>query len=112
MISHSVVQTDRPSRYAKQLVSHISRKCRTEEVEYGSRLHIAPDDRSGGIGEVLVVSVPEGEVLVLTAEAEDEEGLRLVEHVLGAHLVRFGVKDELVVDWQEGPWEQKEAPAN
>ncbi len=37
--------------------------------------------------------------LRLTAEAEDAEKLAVVEDVVARHLVRFGEKDELVVDW-------------
>jgi len=34
------------------------------------------------------------------ASAEDAAGLDRVEDVTGKHLVRFGEKDELVVEWQ------------
>ena len=43
------------------------------------------------------------ESLVLLAEADDQEMLERVEHVVGSHLVRFGEKDGLIVEWQEGP---------
>ena len=44
----------------------------------------------------------ESDALVLRAEAADEETLAKVEDVAGRHLVRFGQRDELVVDWSRG----------
>lgn len=106
MITHSVVETERPDRYAKQLVSHLSRKCQTEEVENGTRLRIAPPDGPVAYGIVLVVGASD-EVpgsLVLVAEGDSDEALERAERVLGNHLVRFGEKDGLVVEWTAGPY--------
>lgn len=88
--SHAAVVTDRPERYAKQLLSHLGRKAEVREGAEGSRLMIAG-------GSCLVV--PGARVLDLHAEAPDAEALSIVQDVVGRHLVRFGDKDELVVDW-------------
>ncbi|HET7899795.1 MAG TPA: DUF2218 domain-containing protein [Candidatus Nanopelagicales bacterium] len=90
LTAHAAVATERPERYAKQLVSHLGRKAEVREEPTGSRLVL-------GDGSCLVV--PGDGVLDLRAEAPDPESLQLVQNVIGSHLVRFGDKDELVVDW-------------
>lgn len=86
------VRTDRPGRYAKQLVSHLSRRSE------GSW------DESAGTGEIVFAaahldlrSAERALVLELTAPPES---LNQMEAVVGRHLVRFGTRDELVVSWQ------------
>ncbi len=86
----AAVATERPERYAKQLVSHLGRKAEVREEPEGSRLVI---------GEASCLVVPGEGVLELRAEAASEDGLALVRNVVGGHLVRFGEKDELVVTW-------------
>ncbi len=91
--SRADVVTDTPERYAKQLVSHLGRRVtfRVEEdtstAEFGD-----------GTGSVLC---GDG-VLVLLAQAPDEETLARVEHVLGSHLERFAHRSELRVAWRRG----------
>jgi hypothetical protein len=36
----------------------------------------------------------------MVAQADDAAGLAQVQDVTGSHLIRFGQKDNLVVDWQ------------
>ena len=90
--SEARVATDRPHRYAKQLASHLGRRSRTswdEDSGEGSLLF-----QNGGKGSL---TATEG-ALLLTLETESEH-LDLLEGVVGGHLVRFGSKDELVVEW-------------
>ncbi|MEU6357142.1 DUF2218 domain-containing protein [Streptomyces sp. NPDC047072] len=96
--SEARVTTDRPQRYAKQLASHLGRRSETswdEESGTGSLLF-----QNGGKG---TLTATEG-ALLLTLEAEAEH-LDLLEGVIGSHLVRFGTKDELVVEWQRASGE-------
>ncbi|MFE2216685.1 DUF2218 domain-containing protein [Streptomyces canus] len=96
--SEARVATDRPHRYAKQLASHLGRRSRTtwdEESGEGSLLF-----QNGGKGSL---TATEG-ALLLTLETESEH-LDLLEGVVGSHLVRFGSKDELVVEWTRGSGE-------
>jgi uncharacterized protein len=44
---------------------------------------------------------PEGDYILLIADAADEESLRHVEGVLARHLERFGARRELVVTWTD-----------
>ena len=88
--SRADVVTERPERWAKQLVSHISHKVAHEKTERGDELTIGD-----GLG---IVSVLPGAV-VLQAYANDPELLARVEDVLGRHLERFAEKDGLTVTW-------------
>jgi len=85
------VTTDRPHRYAKQLASHLSRRSETSwDEESGTGTLNFVD----GVGTLTAIPG----VLLLDIEADDADLARL-EDVVGRHLVRFGVKDELVVAW-------------
>jgi len=89
--SIAVVTTTSPERYAKQLVSHLGHKATVEPVtEMATRLRLA-----AGVGVVRI----EGQTLVLEADAPDADALDRVQDVLGRHLVRFGRRDELHVNW-------------
>ena len=88
-ISTATVFTDRPGRYAKQLASHLSR-----------RLTTSWDDETGR-GSVLLGN---GRADLTAADGAldiriDSDDLDRFEDVIGRHLVRFGTKDELVVQW-------------
>ena len=88
--AHAAVVTDAPARYAKQLASHLGRRAEVRDETDGTRLVL-------GSSSCLVV-VADG-VLELRAEAESTEDLDRVTDVVGSHLVRFGQRNELVVDW-------------
>ena len=88
--SRADVVTERPERWAKQLVSHLSHKAPHEKTERGDELAIAD-----GLG---IVSVQPG-LVVLEAYANSTETLARVEDVLGRHLERFAEKDGLTVTW-------------
>lgn len=99
MRSTAHVRTEAPGRYAKQLLSHLGRKAPSQTYPDGAanasevtggRLTF-PD----GVG---VLEVVPGE-LRLHAEADTADGLDHVQDVLGRHLIRFGTRDDLVVDW-------------
>jgi hypothetical protein len=89
--STAAVATDRPGRYAKQLVAHLSRRTSGEwNDEPGTGwIHFEAAEaelRSGdGVLHLLVRTTP--------------EQLDRFEDVVGRHLVRFGARDELVVQW-------------
>ncbi|MFD3618493.1 DUF2218 domain-containing protein [Streptomyces sp. NPDC058676] len=90
--SEARVVTDRPHRYARQLASHLSRRSEThwdEETGEGRLIF------QNGTGSLTAVDG----ALLLAVETEAEH-LDLLEDVVGRHLVRFGTKDELVVEWR------------
>ena len=93
-IATSSVPTDVAARYAKQLASHLGHKATVEETPQGTVIHI-------GAGSCLLRPGPAA--LQLDAEAPDDEGRERVKDVIGRHLVKFGQRNELVVDWTEGP---------
>ncbi|WP_236567439.1 DUF2218 domain-containing protein [Nocardia sp. CY41] len=93
--SHSVVRTERPARYGKQLVSHLGRRNGGEWSAQAASGWIDLD-----LGRA-TVSAREGELhLRIEAAAED---LPRLEDVLARHLVRFGERDQLSVTWQRDP---------
>ncbi|WP_329335280.1 DUF2218 domain-containing protein [Streptomyces sp. NBC_01352] len=90
--SEARVVTDRPQRYAKQLASHLGRRSRTSWDEETGEGRLVFQNGTGALTAV------DG-ALLLSVESEAEH-LDLLEDVVGRHLVRFGTKDELVVEWR------------
>ena len=89
--SSAAVATDRPGRYAKQLVAHLSRRSAGEwDDEAGTgwiEFDAARAELTSGDGVLnLHVRTMPGQV-------------DRYEDVVGRHLVRFGARDELVVRW-------------
>ena len=104
MMSTAVVVTDSPSRYAKQLLSHLGHKVTVEPLADQP----APAGRlvfAYGTGTV----VPQGGALVLEAAAADAESLARVKDVMQRHLEKFGARRELLVSW--GPEGDGATPA-
>lgn len=84
------ILTDKPQRYAKQLVAHLGRKLTFATIGAESSAPI-----SGGTGTVVA---REG-VLTLIAAAPGLDALEAVQQVLGSHLERFATRDRLHVRW-------------
>jgi caffeoyl-CoA O-methyltransferase len=89
--SLAMVSTDRPARYAKQLIAH-----------FGSKTEIArtADGRATltfAAGTCIVN--PLSQELELIATASDPENLAAVQDVVARHLIRFATHDELHVEW-------------
>jgi hypothetical protein len=88
------VTTERPERWIKQLVSHLSR-----------RLQGSLDEETGvgtltGEGMAATLSPTEGGLL-LEARAADQEQLDRIMQVVGGHLERFAASTEpMTVTWQ------------
>ena len=90
------VSTNRPSRYGKQLASHMGRKI-TSSWDEAAQAGSLTFDREGTTTGVIGLSCHEG-VLQLDLAADDEH-LERLEQVTGIHLARFGAKEGLVVSW-------------
>lgn len=93
----SMVSTDRPARYIKQLGSHMGRKISTEEVPGGLRLIFNRDGIFRGYGDL--VADDANHTLIMEVRAEDDEKAQNLAGVLERHLVRFGEREELVVEF-------------
>ena len=89
--SRADVATERPERYAKQLVSHLGHKLEFTKNGATATAIVA--------GTVASITTKE-DVLVLEVNGTDPEGVARAEDALASHLVRFGDKDELAVSWQ------------
>ncbi|MFG2833204.1 DUF2218 domain-containing protein [Streptomyces sp. NPDC048434] len=90
--SHARVATDRPHRYAKQLAAHLGRRINTTWDEESGQGRLAFPNGTGTL-----TAIPG--TLLLTVESS-AQNLAALEDVVGRHLVRFGLKDELVVQWR------------
>ena len=93
MRSNASVSTQRPTRYGKQLVSHMSRKILGSWDGQSGHL-----DFNGG-GDVRLSCQDDSLTLELSCTESEVERL---EHVVGVHLARFGSKDALAVAWKRG----------
>ncbi|GAA2155396.1 DUF2218 domain-containing protein [Kitasatospora kazusensis] len=91
-LSQARVATDRPARYGKQLAAHLGRKIEAAWSEEDGRGELTFRAGTGTL-------VAEPGALLLTVEGAAED-LPMLEDVVGRHLVRFGARDELVVEWQ------------
>jgi hypothetical protein len=92
--SQAIVATDRAERFSKQLASLLGQKMAVTTVEGEQEL-------SFSAGRCLLS--PRLDALVLTATAVDADALASVEEVIARHLVRFGAKHELTVEWEPLP---------
>jgi hypothetical protein len=86
------VATDRAERYRKQLAGHFGHRIEVREEADGTVL-------VWGGGGTTTLTVTD-DALVMVARADDVAGLDRVEDVTGRHLIRFGEKDELIVEWE------------
>jgi hypothetical protein len=86
------VPTDRPERWAKQLLSHFSAKVDVVLDGDGGTITFG-----AGTGTIRV----EPNLLVFEAEGATEEDVRQVQGVLGGHFERFAAKDGLTANWTE-----------
>jgi hypothetical protein len=94
MHSDAHVATGKPAIYMQQLCAHFSHRLQTEVA----------DDRASiqfPLGLCTMDTAPE--VLNLHVQAEDEASLTRLEEVVASHLVRFGYRDELQVNWERQP---------
>lgn len=96
--SRATVSTGRADRYAKQLASHLGRR-HGGEWDAGARAGWI----DLGAGRVRLTASDTALELEITAGA-GMAGAELdrLEEVVGSHLIRFGEKDELSVEWRRG----------
>jgi hypothetical protein len=92
MTTTAFLETDRPERYIKQLVSHL-----------GNRLETSVDDAG-----IAIVRIPNGSTCVLVpnetgidmrADADGDESMARIQDVVGRHLIRFTKDEALTRDW-------------
>ncbi|WP_204077460.1 DUF2218 domain-containing protein [Planotetraspora phitsanulokensis] len=92
-VSTAHVATSRPSRYIKQLVSHMGHKV-TAELSGDGRGTLA-------FAQGTCVLTPARDHLELIVTAADAEAVAGVQDVVTRHLVRFAAQEELDVEWTE-----------
>lgn len=96
----TIVDTARPERYAKQLVSHFRAKLPSEDIDYGTRLTFNRDNAFTGYADVLVEPIDGVDYLKLVVYAASSENREKLAGIVGGHLERFGERDQLEVHWE------------
>jgi hypothetical protein len=98
LIAEARVETDRPGRYLDQLCRHVNKATRASP---GMQAHVEWSDDRGVIsfswGRCTLRADPG--VLMLRAEAPDEETLRRIEQRVADRLERFVRREQLSVTW-------------
>jgi hypothetical protein len=89
--SRASVPTDRAARYGKQLVAHLTRHATGAWDESAATGWV-----DFGESRADLVAAPEALQIALTTSPERTAH---IEDVVGRHLVRFGARDELTVQW-------------
>ena len=97
LISTATVPTARPTRYGKQLVTHMAHKITGAWDEASSTGYLLFDREGPAVGRVNVSCSPDSLLLRLASTSERAQHL---EHIVGIHLARFGARDSLAVSWQ------------
>jgi uncharacterized protein len=90
---NGTMATDRPERYAKQLVGHWSERGPVTDEDGATVQRWAN-------GQVIVLRAVEGELEVEVSVPDDADVDRFAQ-VVKSHLERFGRKDELEVVWDD-----------
>ncbi|MBM7051685.1 DUF2218 domain-containing protein [Rothia sp. ZJ932] len=98
-VSETIVDTDRPERYAKQLASHFGHKIPCNEIEHGHRLIFNREGIFGGYADIVVEPIDGVNHLKLVIYAPDAAKRENLAGVVGRHLERFGEKDSIEVYW-------------
>ena len=93
IVSTGRMPTDRPSRYGKQIVSHLGRRALGEWNDETNTGAVTFDN---GVGVAEFACEPGALTIALHSTAEL---IPKFESVIGDHVVRFGVRDELTVSW-------------
>jgi hypothetical protein len=88
------VATTKASRYLKALCNHFDRKANAAYDDVNGRVQFPFGDAEFHA---------EADALLLTVTAESDIMFARVKDVVADHLVRFGNKEELIVDWVDAP---------
>ncbi len=87
------VTTDKASRYLQQLCKHFGHKVPARFDAHEGHVEFA-------MGACALAAGPEADELVMRVTASTPGDLTTLEEIVGGHLVRFGFRDGLLVEWQ------------
>jgi hypothetical protein len=93
VVSRGRMPTDRAARYGKQIVSHLGRRA---VAEWSDETNTGTIDFENGVARAEFNCQPDALTIALHSTADL---IPKFESVIGDHLVRFGVRDQLVVSW-------------
>lgn len=85
------VETERAAGYLSQMCKHFRHKTEVEFNDTSGRIQL-------NMG-ACALSLPDNATLLMEATAADADSLRKVEDIIDRHLVRFGFREELTINW-------------
>ncbi|MDF1790427.1 MAG: DUF2218 domain-containing protein [Thalassobaculaceae bacterium] len=91
MTATAIVRSEKAGRYLVQLCKHFAHKI---PAEWTDTTGFAPF----AMGNCRMTA--EDGVLILVCEAETEEALGTVKYIIEDHVVRFGWKEKISVNWR------------
>lgn len=91
--THSIVATTSASKYLQQLCKHFSHKV---TVDFN------PETARVDFPFGLCFMLAEADSLGIYIQSSEPDGMMRARAVLDDHLTRFGFREQLVIDWQEG----------
>lgn len=91
--THSVVSTKLGSKYLQQLCKHFSHKVTVDFNPETARVDFP-------FGLCFMVATDNS--LTFYIQSPKPEGLMRTQAVIDDHLLRFGFREELVIEWQDG----------
>jgi hypothetical protein len=95
--STAYVEVDRPSRYAKQLATHLGHKARATKTRQGWELFFDPSRAS-----LTPRDAAEPPTLVIAVSSPTRDGLESIQGALERHLQQFTARiGGVIVVWQE-----------
>lgn len=100
VISEARVETENASRYLAQLCQAIQQKSEANP-DIQARVEWSETDGTTDFGWAGYTLQATPALLVLRAEADDQEGLEQVQELVTRHLEKFGSSDRLKVNWQQ-----------
>ena len=97
--AHATITSEKAGRYLVQLCKHFAHKIPASWEDAAGQATTGHADF--GFGSCAMTAA-DG-TLLISCTAPEPEGLGKVKYVVEDHVVRFGWKEELKVDWQDGP---------
>lgn len=91
--SHATVRTEKAQRYLAQLCKHFAHKVPVDGDQSSAHVRFDPGDCR---------MEADATSLRIHCEADQEQKLQIVQYIVEDHVVRFGWREKLAVEWISG----------
>ena len=100
MKTTGTVITDRAGRYGKQLANHMGRKIDTTWTADGGAHGLGAGTLTFGDGSAVeLLATPTQLVAEATVTSDESDQVAAIEHAVGKHVVKFGLREGLTCTW-------------